>query len=80
LTASISPPDPPNDLRSACRDDLNPGESPLEGARREFEEETGYFPRRIEPLGTYNQFPGTLVAFTHLFFATDLGPDPPKLR
>jgi len=51
---------------------LDPGESPLDGARREFEEETGYFPGRIEPLGTYNQFPGTLVAFTHLFFATDL--------
>lgn len=51
---------------------LNPGETPLEGARREFEEETGYYPRQIEPLGTYNQFPGTLVAFTHLFFATNL--------
>lgn len=51
---------------------LNPGESPQDGARREFEEETGYFPRHIEELGIYNQFPGTLVAFTHLFFATDL--------
>lgn len=53
---------------------LNPGESPLDGARREFEEETGYFPRRIEKLGYYNQFPGTLRAATTLFFASDLVP------
>ncbi len=51
---------------------LNPGESPIDGARREFEEETGYFPRYIEQIGYYNQFPGTLVAFTSLFFAKDL--------
>ncbi len=30
---------------------LSAGEPPLEGARREFEEETGYHPARIEPLG-----------------------------
>lgn len=51
---------------------LEPGEDPLEGARREFEEETGYFPNHIEKLGYYNQFPGTLRAGTNLFFATDL--------
>jgi ADP-ribose pyrophosphatase len=53
---------------------LNPGEDPLEGARREFEEETGYYPRQIERLGYYNQFPGTLRAGTTLFFAQDLVP------
>jgi ADP-ribose pyrophosphatase len=53
---------------------LNPGESPLEGARREFEEETGYYPNHIEPLGYYNQFPGVLRAATTLFFASDLLP------
>lgn len=53
---------------------LNPGESPLDGARREFEEETGYFPNHIEKLGYYNQFPGTLRAATNLFFARDLSP------
>jgi len=53
---------------------LNPGEDPLEGARREFEEETGYYPRRIQRLGYYNQFPGTLRAATNLFFASDLHP------
>ncbi|HSF81115.1 MAG TPA: NUDIX hydrolase [Anaerolineales bacterium] len=53
---------------------LNPGEDPLEGARREFEEETGYYPQTILKLGYYNQFPGTLRAATNLFFASDLLP------
>ena len=51
---------------------LEAGEDPLEGARREFEEETGFFPHHIERLGYYNQFPGTLRAATNLFFARDL--------
>jgi ADP-ribose pyrophosphatase len=51
---------------------LEPGENPIEGARREFEEETGFFPRHIEHLGYYYQFPGVLRAATNLFFATDL--------
>lgn len=51
---------------------LEPGEDPIQGARREFEEETGYYPRHIEKLGYYNQFPGVLRAATNLFFATDL--------
>jgi ADP-ribose pyrophosphatase len=53
---------------------LEPGEDPLEGARREFEEETGYYPNYIEKIGYYNQFPGTLRAATNLFFATELIP------
>jgi len=51
---------------------LEPGEDPLQGARREFEEETGYFPQIIEKLGYYNQFPGVLRVATNLFFATQL--------
>ncbi|MFZ2095536.1 MAG: NUDIX hydrolase [Anaerolineales bacterium] len=51
---------------------LQPGEEPIQGACREFEEETGYLPRHIEKLGYYNQFPGVLRAATNLFFATDL--------
>ena len=51
---------------------LNPGEDPLDGARREFEEETGYYPEHMENLGEYNQFPGTLRVATTLFFARDL--------
>ncbi len=51
---------------------LEPGEDPIHGARREFEEETGFYPRHIEKLGYYNQFPGVLRAATNLFFATAL--------
>ncbi len=53
---------------------LNPGEEPLDGARREFEEETGFYPEHIEKLGEYNQFPGTLRVATTLYFARDLRP------
>ena len=58
---------------------LEPGEEPLQGARREFEEETGYYPNQIVKLGYYNQFPGMLRAGTHLFFATDLTPTRQRL-
>jgi ADP-ribose pyrophosphatase len=51
---------------------MEPGESPIQAARREFEEETGYYPEYIQKLGYYNQFPGTLRAATNLFFARDL--------
>ena len=51
---------------------LNPGELPIDGARREFEEETGFSPNHIEKIGYYNQFPGTIRAATNLFFASDL--------
>jgi ADP-ribose pyrophosphatase len=51
---------------------LEPGEDAIQGARREFEEETGYYPNHIEKLGYYNQFPGVLRAATNLYFATDL--------
>ena len=53
---------------------LLPGEQPLHGARREFEEETGYYPNHIHQIGYYNQFPGMLRAAINLFFATDLTP------
>ena len=53
---------------------LEPGEDPLEGARRELEEETGYRAGRIVPLGRYNPFPGSLKVTAHLFFAADLAP------
>jgi ADP-ribose pyrophosphatase len=58
---------------------LEPGEDPLAGARREFEEETGFFPGHIEWLGSYNQFPGSLRVRTDLFFARDLRPTEQRL-
>jgi ADP-ribose pyrophosphatase len=51
---------------------LDPGEEPVSGARREFEEDTGFAPGEILELGKYNQFPVMLRAFTHLFFARSL--------
>ncbi|MEN8171254.1 MAG: NUDIX hydrolase [Chloroflexota bacterium] len=53
---------------------LNSSEAPIDGARREFEEETGFYPNHLEALGYYNQFPGIIQAGTHLFFAKDLSP------
>jgi len=58
---------------------LNPGESSIEGARRELEEETGYRAERIVPLGRYNQFPGALKVATTIFLATDLAPTRQRL-
>lgn len=48
------------------------GESPMDGARRELEEETGYRAGVIIPLATYSPFPGSLKVTAHLFFARDL--------
>ena len=53
---------------------LDQDENPIDGARREFEEETGFYPNHLEQIGYYNQFPGTLKAATNLFFARELVP------
>lgn len=50
---------------------LKAGETPIEGARREFEEETGYRAGNIVPVGHFYQFPGTIAVATHLFFVSD---------
>lgn len=51
-----------------------PGEDPLQGARREFEEETGYRAGRFETLGEMSPFPGSLKVTRYIYFATDLVP------
>jgi ADP-ribose pyrophosphatase len=56
---------------------LEPGEAPLEGARRELLEETGYTAERWTPLGSFvvdaNRHCGTL----HAFLALGARPDRP---
>ena len=51
---------------------LDPGESPLECARRELEEETGQRAGRLEPLGSILTTPGFTDERIHLFAAFDL--------
>ncbi len=53
---------------------IEPGEEPIDGARRELEEETGYHAGQLELLCRYNQFPGSIRAATNIFFATHLTP------
>ncbi len=51
---------------------LEPGEPPIETARRELIEETGYRCRKIEPLCQFFMSPGILNERMHAFVATGL--------
>lgn len=51
---------------------IDAGESPVETARRELVEETGYYPNRLEKLYEFFPSPGILTELMHLFLATDL--------
>ena len=55
-----------------------PGEEPLETARRELAEETGYRAARWESLAEYFPSPGTLSERMHLFVASELTPGEPQ--
>jgi 8-oxo-dGTP pyrophosphatase MutT (NUDIX family) len=48
---------------------LDEGESPEEGAARETLEESGWRPRSLEPLASYNPMPGGVDQTFHLFLA-----------
>ena len=49
-----------------------PGESPLEGAKRELREETGYRAGRIRPIGSVWMTPGFCSEIMHFFHADEL--------
>jgi ADP-ribose pyrophosphatase len=55
---------------------VEPGEAPLDCARREIREEIGMAAGRIEPIGEYYLAPGYSTEFMHVFLARDLRPDP----
>jgi len=54
-------------------------ENPMQAARRELAEESGYLARRLTPLGSMIPFPGAVVGTIHLFLARDLHPTPQRL-
>ena len=51
---------------------LEPGENPLECARRELTEEIGFFPGKIDKLTFYYSSPGFSNEGIHLYLATEL--------
>ena len=51
---------------------LEPGEDPAACAARELEEETGFRPGRVEPLGAFYTTPGMTDELMRAFVATDL--------
>jgi len=58
---------------------IEAGESPLDAARRELEEETGWRAGRVRALGSCEALPGLLRLRLHLVLAEDLVPaGPPR--
>jgi ADP-ribose pyrophosphatase len=57
---------------------LDPGETPLEGARRELEEEVGIRAARLEPMFAFYTTPGFCDETIHVFRATGLSAVPAR--
>jgi ADP-ribose pyrophosphatase len=55
---------------------VEPGEQPIDCARRELNEETGYLAARLEPLVSFYSSPGFSTELIHIFVATELRPAP----
>ncbi|MDD4859006.1 MAG: NUDIX hydrolase [Dehalococcoidales bacterium] len=51
---------------------IEPGEDPETAVRREMQEETGYYPQKVERLGGYYSAPGYSTEYLYLFLATGL--------
>jgi ADP-ribose pyrophosphatase len=59
---------------------LNPGEEPLECAKREFEEETGYKAKTWQKLTSFYTSPGYTSELLHVFMAKGLFPGKQNLE
>jgi ADP-ribose pyrophosphatase len=59
-------------LREIPAGTLNQGEDPLACAERELQEETGFRPGKLEPLGGIFVAPGYTTEYIHLFIGTNL--------
>lgn len=59
-------------LLEICAGGLNPGEDPLDAARRELEEETGYLAGKLVERARFWTTPGFTTEFMYLYEATDL--------
>jgi ADP-ribose pyrophosphatase len=53
---------------------IEPGEKPLDGARRELGEETGFSAEKWEELSCFYTSPGFCMEYMYLYLATDLKP------
>jgi len=53
---------------------IDSGEDAEAAARRELQEETGYLPGKLEPLGGFYSAPGYCTEYLYLYLATELTP------
>lgn len=53
---------------------IEPGEEPLDSARRELAEETGFAAQKWEPLSGFYTSPGFCTEYVYLYVATELSP------
>jgi ADP-ribose pyrophosphatase len=53
---------------------IDPGETLEQAVCREMQEETGFLPRKIIPLGGFYSAPGFCTEYLHLFLVSDLVP------
>ncbi len=65
-----------SDLLELPAGTLGSGEDPLECARREIREETGFAAGQMHLLGSLYLAPGYSTEFMHIYLAEDLRPDP----
>lgn len=55
---------------------LEKGELPIDCAKRELQEETGFAAKKMTPMGGFFSAPGFCTEYLHLFLAEDLIPSP----